>query len=164
MITRRGLSNLILLSLEKMVDGYISFEDFNANYYKYLYQYPKPVKKSNLSLTLKRLREGGLIELISDEQLLLRLTDKGKEQALWAKIKFDDEKWDGKWRLVMFDIPEKRRQARDLLRSKLKQWGFMHWQKSVWASKKNCVKPMRNFIKQVGIGDWVKVLESDNVA
>ncbi len=79
-----------------------------------------------------------------------------------AKIKLEDQKWDAKWRLVIFDIPEKRRAVRDLLRSKLKQWDFMHLQQSVWASKKDCTKVLRDFIKHVGIEDWVMVVESDN--
>lgn len=151
------------MGLEKAVDGYVSFEDFATNYYKYLYGYPRLVKKSALSKALKRLRENGLIDFIDDEKLAFKLTDSGRDQVIWASIRNEQQKWDGRWRLVIFDIPEKRRQARDLLRSKLKQWGFVHWQKSVWASKKNCTKPMRDFINQVGIKDWVKVIESDNV-
>ena len=73
------------------------------------------------------------------------------------------KKWDGKWRLVVWDIPEKRRQARDLLRFKLKQLGFKQWQQSIWASKMNCTELLRSFIKQVGIEDWVMVIESDNI-
>ena len=63
----------------------------------------------------------------------------------------------------MFDIPEKRRLARDLLRIRLKSWGFSQRQKSVWVSKKDCAKALRDYIKQVGIKDWVMVMESDNI-
>lgn len=160
--TKKSLTNLLLLALEKTVDGYIRVEDFAYHNYRYLYGIPD-LRKSDLSQGLKRLRERGLIEFISDEKLAYRLTDKGKDKALWEKMKYDDEKWDGRWRLVIWDIPEKRRVARDLLRFKLKQLGFTKWQKSVWASKINCTKLLRNFIKQVGIDDWVMVVESDNV-
>lgn len=107
--------------------------------------------------------EGGLIEFTSDKQISLRLTDRGFDRALSARIKLEEGEWDGKWRFVTFDIPEKRRAARDLLRAKLKEWGFERWQKSLWATKKNCTKPRRDFIGKVGISDWVIVLESDNV-
>lgn len=40
--------------------------------------------------------------------------------------------WDGKWRIVGFDIPERWRQARDSLRDLLKRLGFYPLQKSVW--------------------------------
>lgn len=155
----------MLLVLEKSVDGYVRFDDFINNPGRYAYGagWEYPLKKSEISRALKRLRENGLVDLIDDNELILRLTDKGKEKAVLANLLLEDEKWDGKWRIVIWDIPEKRRVARDFLRSKLKGWGFIPWQQSVWVTKKNCTKPLRDFIKQVGIKDWVRVIESDNV-
>lgn len=162
MYRKKSLTNFVLLALEKSVDGYVRIEDFAYHHYRYQYGIPE-LKKSALSRTLKRLREGGLIEFTSDEQLAFRITDRGREKAVLAELMLDEGKWDGKYRIVIFDIPEKRRIARDLLRSKLKSWGFIQWQRSVWVTKKNCTKPLRDFIKQVGIKDWVIVIESDNV-
>lgn len=162
MKVKKSLTNLILYALEKSVDGYVRFEDFTNHHYRYHYGIPE-LKKASLAQALKRLRENGFIELISDHEIAFRLTEKGKDKALIASLKFSNEQWDGKWRLVVFDIPEKRRPARDLLRQKLKEWEFTNLQKSVWGSKKNCLKPLRNFIKQVGIEDWVMVFESDDI-
>lgn len=159
---KKILTDLILLAIEKSVDGYVRFEDFAHNHYRYHYGIPE-LKKSYFAKAIKRLREKGLIDFVSNKELALRLTDSGKDRALWLKIKQGEEKWDGKWRLVVWDIPEKRRQARDLLRFKLKQLGFTLWQKSIWASKINCTKALRDFIKQVGIEKWVMVIESDNI-
>lgn len=163
---KKSLTNLILLSLEKSIDGYIRLEDFlyNTGCYAYGSGWEYPLKKADLAQAFKRLRERGLIEFVSDQELEYRLTDKGKQKAVWEALSADKREWDGKWRLVIFDIPEKRRQARNLLRGSLKKWGFVHWQKSVWASKKDCLKPLWNFIKSVGIEDWVIVLESDHVS
>lgn len=157
------MANIILLALEKSVDGYVRFEDFTYNSWFYAQGYERNLKKSSLSQAIKRLRENDLVELLSDGELVLRLTDRGKDRALWAKMKIVDEKWDGKWRLVCWDIPEKRRSARNLLRQKLKQLDFQQFQKSIWGSKKNCTNELRNFIRQVGIEDWVMVVESDNI-
>lgn len=163
--TQKSLANLILLVLEKAVDGYVRFDDLinNPGLYAYHGGWEYPLKKASLAQALKRLRERGLIDFVSDQELTYRLTDDGRQKAIWESIRFDDKKWDGKWRLVVFDIPEKRRQARNLLRDNLKKWGFVAWQKSVWATKQDCVKALRNFIKSVGIKDWVIILESDNV-
>ncbi len=165
MYRKKSFSNLILLILEKAVDGTIRLNDFinNPGYYAYYDGWNYPLKKSELSKVLKRLRENGLVNFVDDNKFVIRLTDKGKEKAVLAKLMLEDQKWDGKWRIVIFDIPEKRRIARDLLRSKLKSWGFIPWQQSVWVTKKNCTKPLRDFIKSVGIKDWVIVIESDNV-
>ncbi|MBI2086384.1 hypothetical protein HYT74_03520 [Candidatus Daviesbacteria bacterium] len=161
MAAKKSLTNFILLALEKSVDGYVRFEDFAYHHYRYHYGIPE-LKKAALSQALKRLREKGLIELVSDEKLAYRLTNAGKNKAVWEAIAMDDLPWDGRWRVVVFDIPEDRRQARNILRASLKKWGFAPWQQSVWATKKNCTKPLREFIKNVGIEDWVIVLESDN--
>lgn len=159
--TRKSLTNLILLVIEKSVDGFVRIEDFGK--FGHLYGYERPLKKTYLAQALKRLRERGLIDFVSDDQLEYRLTDPGREKAILAKLKVADKKWDGKWRLVIFDIPEKRRSARDLLRSKLKQWDFIKFQQSVWVTKKTCTEELRNFIKSVGIEDWVMVVESSNI-
>jgi len=66
----------------------------------------------------------------------VRLTKKGEEkleryelgELAVVKPKF----WDGKWRLVIFDIREKRRSTRDLLRQQLQELGLVRLQNSVW--------------------------------
>ncbi|OGE44351.1 hypothetical protein A3B45_03670 [Candidatus Daviesbacteria bacterium RIFCSPLOWO2_01_FULL_39_12] len=165
MFTKKSLTNFVLLTLEKSVDGYIRFEHFayNPHLYAHYGWWDRPLRKSALALTMKRLRENGLVELVDDKELIIRLTDSGRDKAIWTKMRLIDEPWDGKWRIVIWDIPEKRRVARDLLRYKLKWLGFKQLQKSVWITKKNCTQVLRDFIKKMGIKDWVVVIESDNV-
>lgn len=162
---RKVLTDLVLLTIEKSIDGYIRLEDFlfNPGYYAQGSGWDYPLNKSVLSQAIKRLREKGFIELKGEKELILRLTDSGKDRALWKKMTLGTTKWDGRWRLVIWDIPEKRRLARDLLRFKIKQLGFTQWQKSVWASKVDCTKVLRDFIRKMGIEDWVMVIESDNI-
>lgn len=156
------LSDLILLGLEKTVDGYIRLEDFAYHHYRYRYG-PPELKKSSLAQAIRRLRINGYIDLEEyNNKLIVKLTDKGKSEALIRKI-LQDEQWDGKWRIVIWDIPEKHRKIRDIFRSKLKTWGFVSWQKSVWVSKKQITDILRDFIKEVGAEKWVSVIESSSV-
>ncbi len=70
------------------------------------------------------------------------LTEKGRERVLT----FDDERmriekpsrWDGKWHAVLFDIPEKNKNAREAFRFKLRELGFYRWQKSVFVHPYPC--------------------------
>ncbi len=160
---KRDISNLILMACEKAVDESMRIDDFIKNTYVYARGYEKPLEKSSIARTFKNLQKKGFVELIDEKQLIYRLTDSGLDRALWEKIKRSDEKWDGRWRVVSWDIPERRKEARNLLRYKLKYIGFVQFQKSVWGSKINCTKQLREFIKKVGIEDWVKVFESDNI-
>lgn len=77
----------------------------------------------------------------ADGSYTLLLTEKGKLKALtyhFQKMKIEGEKWDGKWRLVVFDIPEKKRKGRDALREELKKLGFYELQKSVFVFPYEC--------------------------
>ena len=55
--------------------------------------------------------------------------------------------WDKKWRIVVFDIPEKYSQLRDKIRGILKRAGFMQLQRSVWVFPHDC-EELITFVKQ----------------
>lgn len=73
---------------------------------------------------------------------IVRITEKGHQ--LLARRELEraavdrPKRWDGKWRLVIFDVPEKRRRDRDLLRRTLRQLGFYRLQQSVWLYPYDC--------------------------
>lgn len=154
--------DVILFALEKAVDGYVRFEDFAYNSHIYARGYERPLKKSELSLALYRLRKQGFVEkAINEEKVILKLTIAGQK---WVAKNKDEEdiKWDGLWRIVIFDIPEKHRRVRNILRRRLKEWGFKVWQKSVWACKKPLTNDIRKLVKDLGIEEWVLLIESAN--
>ncbi len=161
-VRKNSLSRFILQALEKTVDGYIKLEDFiyNPGYYAYGSGWQYPLRKSELSQAIKRLRERGLIvkDLINTDQIILKLTDLGKE-SLNSEVK---DQWDGKYRIVIFDIPEQKRIIRNLFRRRLKGWGFIRWQQSVWISKRNVTKKIRLLIHDLKIEDWIAIIESDD--
>lgn len=98
--------------------------------------------------SLKRaIRNLYMSKLISEKQnqdgtITMMLTDKGKEKALTYNLDEMEIKkparWDGKWRIVLFDIPEKIRWARDAFRRHLNQLGFYEFQKSVFVHPFDC--------------------------
>lgn len=48
--------------------------------------------------------------------------------------------WDNRWRIVMFDVPEKFKKVRDVLRMHFKNMGFYEFQKSVFVHPYPCAK------------------------
>lgn len=74
----------------------------------------------------------------------IELTEKGKmramEYCLLRKLEIKDKKWDGKWRMLIFDIPEKLKKGRNALRWKIKKLGFCELQKSVFVIPYECKK------------------------
>jgi DNA-binding transcriptional regulator PaaX len=100
-----------------------------------------------------------------DGSLTLVLTDKGKMKALtyhFQEMKPKTEKWDGKWRIVIFDIPEKKRRARDALREKLKELGFYELQKSVFVFPYECMNEIEFIVEFFQLRKYVRygVLDS----
>jgi len=153
------------LTLDNSVNGLIRLDDFFSHPYVYARGYERNLEKSTISQTLRRLRDKGFVEKIEDKEvgkIVFKLTDLGREFLLISR---DDKEidWDGKWRIVIFDIPESKRLVRDVLRRKLKTWGFVPWQKSVWASKKNLTNRLRQMVEELKIENWVLILESENI-
>lgn len=67
---------------------------------------------------------------------LFRLTERGRLQALGGRdpAREWNRRWDGRWRVVLFDIGEERSAQRDKLRRYLRARGFGYLQHSVWIS------------------------------
>lgn len=78
------------------------------------------------------IRKEGFLEITEKGSLTLELLSEGK-----AKLK-KPRKWDKKWRILIFDIDEKRRPKRDKLRRSLSSIGFMRLQDSVWIYPYDC--------------------------
>lgn len=64
---------------------------------------------------------------------------------------------DGKWRIVVFDIPEKKRHGRDALREKLCELGFYELQKSVLVFPYPCQDELDFLIEYFGLRRYVRV-------
>lgn len=87
-------------------------------------------------------RRGFLVMERDGFDLKISLTPKGKRAAGWLQIDAlkisKPQKWDGKWRLIIFDIAELKRSHRNAFRTKLKELGFRYIQRSVWAHPYEC--------------------------
>src|SRR5689334_8879384 len=86
---------------------------------------------------IRRLENRQLIEAkLGAVERVYRLTEVGRVAALGGR---DPEarwgrSWDGRWRFVVFDLPEKHNAARVRLRRYLKDHGFGYLQKSLWVT------------------------------
>jgi hypothetical protein len=99
----------------------------------------KPCRqKQELSRLLKRLKRRGLIStsIGRDGADKIKLTAKGHKEllkyTLCEKAIDRPKRWDKKWRMVMFDIPERHRRVRENLRFFLRVVGFVKLQHSAW--------------------------------
>ncbi len=121
-----------------------------------LFRVGLPYNPRSLYKAAERLRKKGLVAKQRKEtKIFLRLTDKGKKllQQHRSTSLRSPRRWDGKWRLVFFDVPEKRGDARRYLRDYLKNLGFGKIQRSVWLSPYQFSKHIDHFARKLGLTD-----------
>lgn len=74
---------------------------------------------------------------------MLEITPKGARHFELERARADaparrKRRWDKKYRLVLFDIPQRRRSVRDRLRLLMREFGFLRLQDSVWVTPYDC--------------------------
>jgi|SRR3989344_123165 len=83
-------------------------------------------------------------------------------QGLNYKIKIP-RKWDKKWRVIIFDIPEKKRRIRDQVREILLAAGFQRLQDSVWVYPYDCEDVIGLMKTDLGIGKYLLYMIVDQI-
>jgi len=101
------------------------------------------IKRQRVKEAINRLNRKRLIELTQKgDNLYIEITENGRK--LIKNFDYDNlvlprlKKWDKKWRLVIFDIPEKKNKERRALSVKLKDLGFYPLQESVFIYPYDC--------------------------
>lgn len=114
----------------------------------------------SLRSTLNRLKREGLIEKPKKEgKILYQISKKGLELLEGLSLCLPKEKWDGYWRIVSFDFPEKEKKARTHLRRQLRALGFGRMHRSVWISPHKLLGKVAEIVSQKGYGDFVWMFE-----
>lgn len=121
--------------------------------------------RNQMRAALERLRRRRLVEFVQQrDETSIVITERGKQRL--RKFEFEavsaapPGRWDEKWRLVMFDIPERRKRERHHFREKLIQLGFFPLQKSVWVYPHECHDEIDFVCHFLGIDRWVHYIET----
>lgn len=108
---------------------------------------------------LKNLQNRGIIRSFGGNY---RFTDSGKKwlSSSYRKyfgVKYSG-KWDNKWRIVIFDVPEELSMSRVKFRRKLRQLGFYMIQKSVFVFPYPCEQELADICKGLKIAGYVDII------
>ena len=142
-------AGFVVLSLVSPRGGAVIAQEFFRGYFR-----RKVFERNRLLKDVKSLQSKELIRLeeLGNGKIKILITDKGKKKALTYKIediKLNSyRKWDHKWRLIIFDIPESHKDGRNALREKLNSLRFYTLQKSVYITPFPCEDEI-NFITTV---------------
>lgn len=148
--TKNEVSEILLSTL--LVVGFLTFAVAMPNAVQiFKYFDPKNTKdKWKIKRSIGRLEKSNLIRsrLVAGEEQYV-LTETGKVRAmryrLYSMKIAEQQKWDGLWRIVMFDIPEDKRSSRLAINLALKKLGCVQYQKSVFITPYPCAEEI-NFV------------------
>lgn len=116
------------------------------------------VNYESLKEAIKQARRRGWLKKMRRRGAPPEITKEGKRRLAAIVPQYDEKRiWDGRMHLVTYDIPEKRRGDRELLREYLKRLGCGRLQDSVWITPYNPIDTLRSFIEEKALGGTVIV-------
>lgn len=162
---RISIKKAILLGLASVLDEAIDWWGVTNSPYLYL-KYSK-VKKHSIANAVSDLLKTGYLEkkVKSDGQVVYRITSPGRIKIIYdiPLARFTSKKWDGVWRLVSFDVPEKKSGVRASLRRKLRELGFGMLQESLWVTPHDLGEKLEQFLEEENLKDFTIVWEGKRV-
>ena len=120
-----------------------------------------------INRTLKGLMESGLIEShFSGQNDYARLTPAGRKKVTTLKLESDTSllpNWDGKWRIILLDLPESRKSERESLRYLLKKAGFVCLKNSAWIAPFPFEHLFMNIKKDLNLTTELMILVTETI-
>jgi len=110
------------------------------------------------------LKQRGFIKEIGKGKY--EFTGKGRTWFRGALLKYYGDlgiKWDSKWRILIFDIPQELHNKRNRLRTKLKFLGFYMLQKSVFVFPYPCEDELAEYCNELNISDYINIITAENL-
>lgn len=141
-------------------------EALSPEFFKLRREFGRKKDWQNFSQLVYYLKRKGYIRIKNLEHKKgILLTAKGAEKVLQIqdKIEQKQKRKDGKWQMVIFDIPEKKKGLREILRGALQALGYQRLQDSVWICPYEAEKETEEVIQEYGIDPYVKVFLIEEV-
>lgn len=128
------------------------------------------IEKNKVKRTLQQMEKKEILWLEKDKDIVyVHIKNKNHPLILKYSIKalFDfrkkEKKWNGKWFLVFFDVPEIQRNKRDFLRKFLLKLGFYRYQKSVYLFPYECEQEINLIKKMVEGAKYMKYIIAEKI-
>ncbi|MBI2624547.1 hypothetical protein HYW67_03560 [Candidatus Parcubacteria bacterium] len=118
--------------------------------------------------SLYRLRAERLVRFRKRaREITVVMTDRGRQRLVQYRLAEltprKPGRWDGQWRMIIFDIPEERRAARAALRARLRQLEFHQLQRSVFITPYPCREAVEFLNACYGVERYVHYLEVSSI-
>lgn len=106
-------------------------------------------------------------ETRKDGTVKIVLSEEGKKRALVCNLDSlalsKSKRWDGKWRIIAFDIPETKKMRRHALTGQLKKLGCVMLQRSMWAWPYECKDEIDFIAEMFEVGKYVHYIVAESI-
>ncbi|MCX6809344.1 MAG: hypothetical protein NTZ65_01135 [Candidatus Berkelbacteria bacterium] len=113
------------------------------------------IKDREYYSTMQGLKKCGYIKYVNEDQFLITPKAIKRIQSIQVKSNKQEGDWDGNWKIVVFDIPEPKRNERDCFRYFLKNNNFIGLQDSVFISPFADFEELAKIRQDLGIEEYV---------
>lgn len=115
--------------------------------------------------TISALLKEGLMEKGEASSNAYRLTEKGYEALCleFPYFRFLKREWDGLWRIISYEIPEKKREIRDRLRREMRGWGLGPWHRSFWLTPHPIIPNLKDLVYGHEEEKYIQAFESTHI-
>ncbi len=129
----------------------------------------RAINRQSLERSVQSLYQSHLVETKEnhDGTSTLVLSNNGKRRAPTFDVETmrikTPARWDGKWRIIIFDIPHPLKKVRESLRYLLKHLGCFPLQKSVFVHPFNCEKEIEFITELHKARRYVRFIIADSI-
>lgn len=159
--------------LALLAEGIIlKFRRTPQGYFKLLVKNPIPWRRfhrKTLLYAIQILHRRGFVKI--DEGLdgitAIAITDAGKragrETGNSGNINKPPE-WDKKWRLILFDVPEKKKKFREAFRYQLRRMNFVEFQRSAFLYPYPCAREIEVLAERLRLAEHVAMITAESIS
>lgn len=115
--------------------------------------------------TIQALIKKGSLAADESKKSTYTLTDVGFAEVgtEFPYFRFLKHDWDGVWRVLSYEIPEKKRELRDRLRREVASWGLGPWHRSFWLTPHPIIADLKNLVSGKEEQQYIQAFEASHV-
>jgi len=124
----------------------------------------RPHQRRRIRRHITQMQKEGLIQKTNDIESPLIMTRKGRYRLVYESLTIKTQnKWDGSWRLCIFDIPETHKVSRRVFSNKISMMGMHQYQKSVYITPYDCKEEIETVTTYVHVNKFVRLIVASKI-
>lgn len=121
-------------------------------------------EREKIRKNIHKLARNGLLRKTKSSDNSFEPTPAGIRAVEYDSLSIKPQRWDGKWRLFMFDVPESLRSKRVAIGRKVVEMGMLAFQKSVYISPFACEQELLKAVRFLHLEKYIRLITAENIS